>query len=70
MIYFVTAWAACGVVTYGGTLAHFQRKYTCIARKDHASDVAFAFIVGLFGPIGLVACLLTCDGFKRGFQWK
>lgn len=53
------AWAACGALAYGGTLAHFQRKYPDIAAKCYLDDRNLSWILSLLGPFGLIICALN-----------
>jgi hypothetical protein len=51
----VIAWCLCGIFNYAATLAYFQGKYALIARETVVHDRTFAVLMGIIGPIGLLA---------------
>jgi hypothetical protein len=57
------------VLTYGGTLAFFQKSWPNLAQKDYRNDVAFAVFVALT-PIGWLVELFMCGFYKHGFMWR
>lgn len=63
-------WIICGVLTYGLTLAEFQREYPSLAKRFKADDIRFALVMGIFGPISLASYLIDGNRPKHGFMWK
>lgn len=75
VVFGVLVYVICGVLAYGAAFAHFQREYAALADAYRAWDAAFAFFIGLLGPIGLVSSffgtLLACGRpFRHGFAWR
>ena len=58
MSYLIISWVACGIVSYGMTVNYFQRAYPTLASEAAVSDRVGAALMGLFGPITLLASLL------------
>lgn len=69
MTWFIGFWVVCGVLAYGLTFAHFQRKFPNIAKEKYGSDMTFSLFVGGAGPIGLLALYMATNGDLRGFKW-
>ena len=62
-----TAWIICGILNYGATLAWFQREYPLISHKKPSSDILFAAITSIAGPIALIVVTFMSKFFKYGF---
>lgn len=64
----VTLWTACGVLTFGRTVASFQwePEWMYMAYANRRRDVTFAVLVSLFGPMGLLVA--TFMG-RNGVRW-
>lgn len=62
-------WAACGVVGYGMTFAHFQKEFASISGEQVHSDIGFASFVALMGPIGLIATFFA-GGWGHGLLFR
>lgn len=60
----------CGVLTYGITFGHFQRKWPSLAEEGKSGDRSFAFSIAAYGPIGLFASLTLSDFAKHGLKFK
>jgi len=61
-------WAVCGSISYGFTLAFFQREWPSLAAEKRGDDIRFALFTAVFGPIGLVVTLQNKD-WRHGFMW-
>lgn len=67
----VAIWGLCGFLAYGLTLAYFQREFPLIASDYRRSDVRFASVMAVAGPLGLAAatiCVLITS--HHGFMWR
>ena len=62
-------WVVCGVLAYGTYYAHYQREYPSMADISRDEDRWHAMIVGLSGPIGLIANWKIL-GFRHGLKFK
>lgn len=67
-------WGLCGVFAYGATLAHFQRRFRCVASENYDADRRFAACIALLGPIGLIVTMTASwkicgTPFYHGFQF-
>lgn len=69
LILIVLFWVVCGFFAYGKTFAYFQRKYPLIAAMDEESDRAFALLMAITGPVGLIVALLKSE-HGMGWRWK
>jgi len=67
---FMVIWTICGVLTYGITLAYFQRNYPEIAKEDYREDVGFSVLFGIVGPIGLFVSLWGSGFAKHGLMYR
>lgn len=56
--YLILGWVACGLLAYMAILAHFQRRFSIIARSERAGDLMFSAMCGVLGPLGLLAFVL------------
>lgn len=67
----VVLWIVCGVLSYGLSLAYFQRKYNCygLAKEHRAQDVFRCFTMAFAGPAAL-ASLLICGFTGYGWIWR
>lgn len=65
----VILWLACGVMGYGLTFAHFQRKWAYWAKRDLYFDFGFSIWIGITGPIGLVLALFMTSCGKYGLKF-
>jgi len=63
----IILWAISGVLAYGRTLAHFQRKYAIIAEDIYHENRLFAWAMALIGPIGLFVSVALG---RHGFMWR
>lgn len=72
----VLGWVACGTLAYGGLFAYCQREFTLIAKESYDGDRRFAAGIGVLGPFGLIAMLVSLlmrHGFalfKHGLKFK
>lgn len=59
------------LLTYGFSLAYFQRKYTLIAKDYYWLDVMFCLVASAF-PMSLLTYFLAMglEGFKYGWRIK
>ncbi len=57
-IVIVAVWILCGVIAYGRTFAHFQRKYPTLAAEYVDEDQIFALAMAAIGPFGLLISLI------------
>jgi hypothetical protein len=67
---FIVSWFACGVLSYGITLAYFQRNWPTMARKHYSSDVRLAICMGIIGPMGAVFAYCRSHRAKHGLQFR
>jgi hypothetical protein len=66
----IIAWIACGVLTYGATLAAFQRQGPSMATENYTKYRLIAAGMSLWGPVGLLEIFFMSDFFKHGFMWR
>ncbi len=67
-ILIIASWALCGFLSYGRTLAHYQREYTIIANRNRNIHRYFALVTALLGPINLAVSMFMYR--KHGFMWR
>lgn len=68
---FMLFYVICGVLTYGLTIAHFQKAYPSIAKETYHDDVHFARLISLLGPGSLLGFMLFkgFKSFEHGLQF-
>jgi hypothetical protein len=64
LVLIILGWLICGILTYGISLAYFQRTFPTIAQEMVREDMGISCIFGLFGPLGLVI-LFFFSGFAQ-----
>ena len=71
LLYFVFHFA-CGILSYGASLAHFQREFPTIAAESFNGDRGFCAVFSILGPIWFLVSLIGSGWFKYGFMfaWK
>ena len=65
----VLLYAAGAILTYGATLAYFQRHWSSIAREGYRGDVGTAVFMSLT-PIGWFLCLFCSRFYQHGLQFS
>jgi hypothetical protein len=66
----LVAWITCGTIAYGLTFAYFQRKYLVIAEASVSEDRAFACLMAVLGPVGLLIALRCNERCGYGFTFR
>jgi hypothetical protein len=66
----IIAWAICSVISYGITLAYFQRNWPSHADEGYWQDVGFALFFSLFGPAALIVALFKSGLAMHGLQYR
>jgi hypothetical protein len=66
----VILWIACGILSYGFSLAYFQKQYPILAFKQQSEDIRFAIFSLLFGAFSLIPCLLNREMRKHGLMFS
>lgn len=67
---FIISWVACGVLSYGITLAYLQRNWPTLADQMYNEDVAFSCMMAALGPTSLLICYFKGDRAKHGLQFR
>ncbi len=62
-------WIACGVLAYGLTFGHFQRRWPGIAKEMRSNHRALALLLAIVGPLG-VFIALTNGSAKHGLKFR
>ena len=75
LLIFALGWVACGVLSYGITLAYFQNEYSHLfdeSEQDRffGENVRFAISYSLFGPLSLLCSVLASGFVKHGLQYR
>lgn len=68
MSLFIVIWILCGVLSYGISLAYFQRQYPSLAKECYREDVRDSLVMSSIGPFGLLSTLLVF-GTKHGVMF-
>lgn len=58
-------YAACGFLTYGLSVAYYQRKYPQFSHRDRVTDRVFSAAMAAFGWFGLIAIGIYVGIFSR-----
>lgn len=58
-IILAVCWIACGIIDYGLSVAFYQRSWPELAHEDRIKDRTGAAFYALFGPVALLATLVT-----------
>jgi len=69
IVFIAVVWIYCGYLTYGYTLAHFQREFELISEKHRVDDCRFALFVAVSGPVGLFVNWIT-NSMQHGRLYK
>ena len=69
-ILFSLGWLVCSILTYGITLAYFQREYYLISEQGYVGDVLFAIFLSLTGPFGLLVSYWLSGFARNGLKFK
>lgn len=59
-------WIVCGILSYGGLLARYQRAFPEVCSK---ADGIFCVFMSLAGPLSFVIALIFTKFFLYGFQF-
>lgn len=65
----IAGYACAWLVTYGATLAYFDREYPMIMLEMHKSNKMFAIVWSLI-PAAWIAVPFLSKGYKHGFKFK
>lgn len=52
-------WIVCGFIAYGLSFAYLQNEFYLIAEEEHEKDRALALLLGILGPLGLLAHIIV-----------
>lgn len=67
----VVLWIVCSVLSYGLSLAHFQRRFNAFgfAKRNRWQDVCLCLFLSVMGPAALASLLL--NGYvNHGWIWR
>lgn len=68
MIIFILFWLLCSVLAYGFTFAFMQGEVPETAKKCYRQDREMAFVMSLFGPLGLIV-IFSFGGIVHGLKY-
>lgn len=72
---FAVFWVVCGVLAYGGSLAHYQRSFPIIARSDFGWQFRFCLLMSICGPFTVLSFAffswnVSGRPFRHGFMFR
>ena len=68
MIY-IAIWLVLAILTYGMSLAYWQREFAILAKGCIKEDIIFSILWGLFAPFTTI--VIFCNGgYKHGLKFK
>lgn len=67
--YIIIFWLVCGFISYGFSLAYWQRGWPSLAENNYIDDIIVSLIMSIiFGPIMLIFGIFIVKFYKHGFK--
>ena len=67
---FGVVWLIPSLLAYALTFGYFQNKFRLIAHEYYWSDLVFAILIGVTGPVGFGISLIMSNFGSYGLKWK
>jgi len=65
----VIFWALCSILSYGISLAYWQREFKSLAERDYVKDTIESAAFSLFGPLSLFLGYFLTHKAKHGLMY-
>jgi len=68
LIIFSIFWSVCSILSYGFSLAYFQKEFPDISKDQYLDDICFSLRLSILGPVSL-SVIIQEKGYVHGLKF-